>query len=74
MKIKKVLITGSTGCIGIALVNLMTDLNIEVTAIVRPSSARLKLLKKSALVKVVECDISDLNSLHLEKCYALKGI
>jgi len=66
---KKALITGSTGSIGIALINYLIDLNIEVTAVVRPSSKRLHCIPKSSLVDVIACDISDLHHLNLEKQY-----
>jgi len=66
---KKVLITGSTGLIGIALINYLIDLGIEVTAIVRPFSKRLSHIPKSSLVDIVECDISDLHTLNLKKQY-----
>jgi len=69
MHIKKVLITGSTGSIGIALMNLLIDLNIEVTAVVRPSSKRMNRIPKSLLVDIVECDLSELHNLNLENCY-----
>lgn len=65
MKMKRVVITGATGEIGIALVQLMIKNGIEVLAICRPASHRLKYLPKSDYVKVIECDLSELRFLQI---------
>ena len=62
-----VVITGATGEIGIALVQLMVKECVEVLAICRPASQRLKYLPKSDYVKVIECDLGDLHSLGLDE-------
>jgi nucleoside-diphosphate-sugar epimerase len=67
--IKHTIITGPTGSIGIALINHLVNLNIKVTAIVRPASKRMECIPKSPLVEVVECDISALSNLTLKGQY-----
>ena len=60
---KKVVITGSTGEIGLALIQRLIEEKIEVLAICRPNSHRRVLLPNSTYVKVIECDLSELKSL-----------
>lgn len=70
MRTKRIVVTGATGEIGIALVKLMVKKGIEVLAICRPASQRLKYLPESNHVKVIECELSDLRSLwELEEKY-----
>ncbi len=60
---KRVIITGPTGTIGVALADILTQGGCEVYAICRPSSANIKNLKKHPNLHIVECDISNLLSL-----------
>lgn len=57
---KKVILTGGTGMLGIALIQLFIQKNIEVLVIVRPNSKRRDALPVSEYVKVIECDLKDL--------------
>lgn len=68
---KKVIITGPTGVLGVALVRLLLASNVEVTAIIREGSKRLKNLPISPLLEVVECDLNNLHILSesLDKDY-----
>lgn len=60
---KKAVITGPTGEIGIALLELLAQKKIEILAIVRPDSRRLKYLPKSPYIKILKCDLSELNTI-----------
>ena len=60
---KRVIITGPTGTIGVALADVLTKTGCEVYAICRPNSSNIKNLKKHENLHVVECDISKLSSL-----------
>ncbi|MDO5851197.1 MAG: NAD(P)-dependent oxidoreductase [Methanobacteriaceae archaeon] len=59
----KAVITGATGMIGSTLINILLKKNIEVIAIIRPNSKKIKNIPKSDKIKIVECDLSNLNSL-----------
>lgn len=59
----RVIVTGATGMIGASLIEQLINDNIEVTAIVRPNSAKLVNLVRSPKVTVVECDVNNLLSL-----------
>ena len=48
---KRAVITGPTGSIGIALINELEANGIEVVAVVRPGSKRADRIKESSLVK-----------------------
>jgi nucleoside-diphosphate-sugar epimerase len=61
--LKKVIITGATGMIGIALMEILIKRDIEVISIVRPDSAKIKNIPKSDKIEVIECEISNLLSL-----------
>lgn len=56
---KKVIITGATGTIGMALINKCIEQGIEVIALVNPNSRRLERIPSSRLVKVVKCGLND---------------
>lgn len=62
---KRAVITGPTGSIGIALINELVANGIEVLAVVRPGSRRADRIKESSLVKRVSCDLSELEKLSL---------
>lgn len=63
-KLKRAVITGPTGAIGIALITELISHGIEVAAVVRPGSARINNIPKSPLVRIVPCDLSELKDLH----------
>ena len=53
-------ITGATSMLGIATIKQCIQKDISVLAIVRKNSSKIKLLPNSSLVKIVECDLSDM--------------
>ncbi len=59
--IKRAVITGATGAIGIALINELIQHNIEVLVLCREGSERNKNIPKHPLVECVNCDISKLD-------------
>lgn len=63
MNVKKALITGPTGAVGVSLINELIENGIQVTAVCRPNSRRLNVIPKHKLVKVVECRLDSLSSL-----------
>lgn len=58
--IRRAVITGPTGSIGIALIEELTKQGIHVIAVLRPGSARADRIKESKLVEKVYCDLHDL--------------
>lgn len=58
---KKVILTGGTGMLGLALIQLFIQKKIEVLVIVRPNSKRREALPVSDYVKVIECDLLNLS-------------
>ena len=53
-------ITGATSMIGVATIKQCIYKNISVLAFVRKNSANINRLPDSPLVKVVECDLSEM--------------
>lgn len=62
-RIRSAVVTGPTGAIGTALCALLAQKGVAVSAIVRPGSPRTVHLLELDGVDVVECDVSELNSL-----------
>lgn len=60
---KKAVITGPTGAIGMALIQCLSDNGIDVVAVVRPGSARADRIRESEHVSVVYCDLKELDRL-----------
>ncbi|MGL5056170.1 MAG: NAD-dependent epimerase/dehydratase family protein, partial [Fusobacteriaceae bacterium] len=60
---KKVIVTGATSMIGVALIEECIKNNVYVTAISRKNSYNLKRLPKSDFIHIVECDINELDNL-----------
>ena len=60
--IKKAVITGATGAIGMALIQELISREIEVTVFVRGDSARGDRIPSSPLVKKVECALDGLRT------------
>lgn len=68
---KRVVITGPTGSIGIALINKLVNEGVKVIAVCRPGSKRIERIPNNELVSVVECgleEISKLSDMIKEKC------
>lgn len=63
---KKVVMTGPTGSIGIALIRRCITQGIRVLAIVRPHSRRTDRIPSSPLVQVLTCSLDQLHSLDRE--------
>lgn len=62
---KKVIITGATGMIGIALAEYLLQKDIELTAIIRKNSNRRKNIPVNQNLKIVECSLNKLKELEL---------
>ena len=60
---KRVMITGPTGAIGVALIQELILHDIEVIAVVRPGSNRKENIPEHKLVRVVECGLNQLDKL-----------
>ena len=60
---KKVVITGATGMIGTALINVLLEQDSKIIAIARPNSKKISNIPVSENVEIIECDLSNLMSL-----------
>lgn len=60
-----IIVTGATGCVGSAVVRRALAKGINVTCIVHQGSKRLSNLPVDERMKIVECNLSDYNSLEL---------
>lgn len=61
---KRIIVTGATGCVGSAIVRRALAKGMEVTCIVHQGSKRLSNLPQN--VSIVECNLSDYASLQLD--------
>lgn len=59
--IKKVVLTGATGMVGVTLINHLLQQNIEVSVIIRPNSKKKSQLPQSGKLKIVEMDLANLS-------------
>jgi UDP-glucose 4-epimerase len=60
---KKIIITGSTSMLGVSFIQECLRHNAEVAALIRPGSANAGRLLKFAGLKIIECDLGNINSL-----------
>lgn len=60
---KRAIITGATGMIGVALINRLLKENIEITAVVRPNSSRKSRIPDDSRIRIIECELNELNLL-----------
>lgn len=60
---KKIVITGPTGAVGMALINQCIKAGIYVAAVCHKGSARIAQIPDNPYVRIVEADLSDLRSL-----------
>ena len=60
---KRAIITGGTGMLGIALIKQLVKQNIDVTVIVRPNSRRITRIPKDPKIHVIDCLLVDLLTL-----------
>ena len=58
---KKAIITGCTGCIGVALINELVSNDVEVTAVIRENSTRRDAIPSG--VKIIECSLDNIREL-----------
>jgi nucleoside-diphosphate-sugar epimerase len=65
----KIVITGATGTIGMALITLHLKLGDEVLVIANPNSKRNERLRIFSNIKLINCDISDYNSINVDISY-----
>lgn len=63
MELKKVIMTGGTGPVGISLTEELLQHQVQVTVICRKNSTGIANLPQNDLVDTVECDLSNLRSL-----------
>ena len=63
---KRVIITGATGCIGAALIRKCISEKIEVVAICHKGSKRISNIEKDSLVTILEADLEQLSSIPIE--------
>lgn len=63
MELKKAILTGPTGAVGVSLIEEMMRNNVRVTAICRENSPHLDAIPQSNLVDVVECNLDHLKDL-----------
>jgi len=66
---KKVVITGATGIIGLNLINYLLKKDIEVLAIIRKNSSRKNLLPICNKLKVIESDLEKFKNIKIEERY-----
>lgn len=66
---KRIIVTGATGCVGSAIVRRALIKELEVTCIVHQGSKRLQNLPQDDHVRVVECNLSEYTSLQLYGTY-----
>lgn len=57
---KRIVLTGATSMIGVALIKECIENNVQVLAIVRCNSQNIMRIPKSELVDIVECDLENL--------------
>jgi UDP-glucose 4-epimerase len=65
----KIVITGATGTIGMALISLHLKLGDDVLVIANPNSKRNERLRNFSNIKLIICDISDYNSINVDISY-----
>lgn len=69
---KRVIITGPTGAIGMALIEYLSERDIQVIAVVRGDSNRKNQIKESDNVAKVECALSEMKELPQKVRVAVK--
>ncbi|MBR3614534.1 MAG: NAD(P)-dependent oxidoreductase [Clostridia bacterium] len=62
---KKVIITGATGMIGLALNEYLLRNNVEITLIIRENSSRKDSIPNNSNLKIIECNLDNLKNLNL---------
>ena len=62
----KIVITGPTGAIGMALIKRCLELNTEVLAVCHKGSKRIEQIPKDDRVKIIEADLQDYANLKID--------
>lgn len=60
---KRAIVTGPTGAVGVALIQTLIEKDVEVLAVVRKGSKRISNIPQSERVRIVEFDLSELKKL-----------
>ena len=63
---KRIVITGPTGAIGMALIEQMVSSGVEVLALVRKESRRSARIPNHKLVQVAECSLEEMKNISVE--------
>ena len=66
---KKLIVTGATGSIGVSVVKMALQRDYDVTCIVHKGSTRVDNIPKNEHVHIVECNVSDYPSLQMDGQY-----
>ena len=69
MVIKRAMITGGTGMLGLALMRLLVQEGIEVLVLVHPGSSKCDRIPSHPLIRAVPCGLEDLHELQVEETY-----
>lgn len=69
MELKRAVITGGTGMLGLALMRLLVQKGIEVLVLVHPGSAKISRIPAHPLVEIAECGLEEMNGFIAEKTY-----
>lgn len=59
---KKVVITGGTGMIGLELIHQLVEQNVEILLLIRENSSKLNLVPDSNLIQKASCNLNELKS------------
>jgi len=62
----RIIITGATSLVGIALIDECVKNNVEVVALVRKNSTKCNRIPNSKLITIIECGLDELNTLSLD--------
>lgn len=60
---KKAIITGPTGAIGMALIRVLREQGLEVTAVCHKGSKRIQQIPQESGVQVIACDLDEIQNL-----------
>ena len=66
---KRAIVTGATGMIGVSLIEQLLARDIEVLAICNPQSSRIKNLKEHTLLKIIKVSLNELEKVNEEMTY-----
>ena len=68
-EIREVIITGASGPLGVMLIRECIKNNIGVLAIIRPGSSNRKNIPMHKLVRIVECEITNIDKIAVKGKY-----